>query len=362
MAAARSHNDAGVPLPPADEMVLGLDIGGTTLAAGVVAGDGRVLAQQGAPSRATEGPASMIDRLLALARVVVEESDVPWSRLRGIGIACGGPLDPFAGIIQSPPNLPAWDDIPIVDIVERALGLPAAVDNDATASALAEDWYGAGREHGAHHLVYLTISTGIGGGLVIDGRPYRGAGGNAVELGHLTVRYDGRRCACGRRGCLEAYASGTSIALRAREALARGRASSLVGIADVTARDVAAAARAGDSLAVEVWSETTAIVGSAIANVLNDYNPDLVVLGGGVTRAGDLLLGPVREVAFSQALPPARRSAEIVLARLGDELGVVGAATVAFERLATASGRLDRMPVGARRSTRKAATEREQAR
>jgi len=329
-----SNADRGPALrPPHDDLVLGLDVGGTKLAAGVVAGDGRVLAMRVAPSGVEDGPRAMILRHLELGREAVAASGTAWSDVRAVGIACGGPLDPFAGIIQSPPGLPGWDDVPIVAMVETSLDRPAVVDNDATACALAEDWYGAGRARGARHLVYLTISTGIGGGLVLDGRLYRGAAGNAGELGHLTVDYLGRQCGCGRRGCLEAYASGTNIAARARERLAAGRASSLADVPVVTAQHVAEAAAADDELAGEVWDETTAILGSAIANILDVFNPELVVLGGGVTRAGDQLLVPVREAALRQAMPPARGAAEIVLAGLGDELGVISAATVAFERL-----------------------------
>jgi glucokinase len=317
----------------ADDIVLGLDVGGTKLAAGVVAGDGRVLATRLAPSHVAQGPDAMIARHLELGREAVDAAGVGWDRIRAVGIACGGPLDPFAGIIQSPPSLPGWDDVPLVAIVSAALERPTVVDNDATACALAESWFGAGRARGVRHLVYLTISTGVGGGLVLDGRPYRGAAGNAGELGHLTVDYLGRSCGCGRRGCLEAYASGTNIALRAREALASGRASSLAALPVVTARDVAEAAASGDTVASEVWDETMAILGSAVANILDVFNPELVVLGGGVTRSGDQLLQPVREAALRQSMAPAAGAAEIVLAGLGEELGVVSAATVAFERL-----------------------------
>jgi glucokinase len=321
-------------LPPPDQVVLGLDVGGTKLAAGVVAGDGTVLSSVVAPSRVEEGPDRMIERHLELGREAVARAGVPWSEVRAVGIACGGPLDPQAGIIQSPLSLPGWDAIPLVSIVVGAFNRPTAVDNDATAGALAEWWYGAGRARPVDNLVYLTISTGVGGGLVLDGRVYRGAAWNAGELGHLTVDYLGRQCACGRRGCLEAYASGTNIAIRAREALAAGEPSSLVGLASVTARDVADHAAAGDAVAVRIWDETTAILGSAVANILDIFNPQLVVLGGGVTRAGDRLLGPVRAAGLAQAMPPAAASADVVLAALGEDLGVVSAAAVAFERLA----------------------------
>jgi glucokinase len=316
-----------------DDLVLGLDVGGTKIAAGVVDRGGQVLSMEVAPSRVHEGPDAMIDRHLDLGRAAVAAAAVPWGQIRAVGIACGGPLDPFAGIIQSPPGLPGWNDVPLVAIVEAALRRPAVVGNDATACAIAEWWFGIGRERGVRNLVYLTISTGVGGGLILDGRVYRGAAGNAGELGHLTIDYQGRQCGCGRRGCLEAYASGPQIAARARERIAAGGASTLAALPEVTARDVAQAAAEGDPLAREVWDETTEMLGSAVANILDVFNPELVVLGGGVTRAGDQLLRPVHEAALRQAMAPARNAADIVLAGLGEELGVVSAATVAFERL-----------------------------
>lgn len=323
--------------PAPDDLVLGLDVGGTKLAAGVVAGDGRVMSERVAPSRREEGPDAMIRRHLELGREAVREAGVPWSAIASVGIACGGPLDPFGGIIQSPLHLPGWDDVPLTRIVSDAFGLPSAVDNDATAGAIAEWWFGAGRSRDVRHLVYLTISTGVGGGLVLDGRPYRGAAGNAGELGHLTIDRLGRPCSCGRLGCLEAYASGTNIAVRAREALATGEASSLASLEPLTARDVAEAAAAGDPLAGRIWDETTAILGSAVATILDVFNPDLVVLGGGVTRAGDRLLRPVREAALAQAMGPAARTGDVVLAELGDRLGVVSAAVVAWDRFGGSS-------------------------
>jgi glucokinase len=317
----------------ADDHVLALDVGGTKLAAGVVARDGTVRSRRVAPSRVEDGPDAMIARHLEMGREAVADSGVPWAAIRAVGIACGGPLDPRAGIIQSPLSLPGWDDIPLVSIVSAALDRPAVVDNDATAGALAEWWFGAGRDRGVEHLVYLTISTGIGGGLVLDGHVYRGAAWNAGELGHLTVDFRGRRCACGRRGCLEAYASGTNIAARAREALAAGDEPSVLrDVPGLTARDVSEAAAAGDPLAARIWDETMDMLASGVANILDVFNPQLVVLGGGVTRAGMQLLEPVRERALAMAMPPARRAGDVVLAALGDDVGIVSAASLAFER------------------------------
>jgi glucokinase len=317
---------------PGGRHALGLDVGGTKLAAGVVDLDGTVRSRLVIPSRVEDGPVAMIARLVGLGRDAVAASGVPWADIPVVGIACGGPLDPVAGIIQSPPGLPGWDEVPLVARVTEALDLPAVVDNDATAGAIAEWWYGAGRERGVRHLVYLTISTGVGGGLILDGQVYRGAAGNAGELGHLTVDIHGRQCGCGRRGCVEAYASGTSIAARAREALSGTEPSILRALETVTGRDVAEAAAAGDPLAARIWDETTEILGSAVANILDIFNPELVVLGGGVTRAGRQLLDPVRDLALSLAMAPARNAADVVLAGLGEDLGVVSAAAVAFER------------------------------
>jgi glucokinase len=340
--AGREHSVFAPPaavagtLPPPDDVVLALDVGGTKLAAGVVTGDGRVHSFLTIPAQRSEGPGPMIERLVALGREAVAAAGVPWERIPAIGIACGGPLDPASGVILSPPNLPGWDAVPLTSLVSEALDRPAVVDNDATAAAVAEWWYGAGRGGRARDLVYLTISTGVGGGLILDGRPFRGAAGNAGELGHLTVDWQGRPCGCGRRGCLEAYASGTNIAARAREALAaHPEPSTLREAAGLTARDVADAARAGDPLAGSIWDETTAILASAVANILDVFNPELVVLGGGVTRAGDQLLVPVRDGAIAQAMGPAAKAGRVVLAELGDTVAVVAAACVAFERLET---------------------------
>ena len=182
-----------------------------------------------APSRVDQGPDVMIQRHLDLAGLPSPLPACPvadprrrdrlWWSTRSV-----------PGLIQSPPGLPGWDDVPLVATVEAALKRPTVVDNDATACAIAEWWFGAGRERGVSHLVYLTISTGVGGGLILDGRVYRGAAGNAGELGHLTVDYLGRQCGCGRRGCLEAYASGPQIAARARERMAAGRELSLAAL------------------------------------------------------------------------------------------------------------------------------------
>jgi glucokinase len=299
--------------------VLGLDIGGTKIAAGVVDADGGVHGFVVAPTEVERGAEDGSRRLLELGRRAVEESGIAWSEIVGVGIGCGGPLDSANGILIAPLHLPGWEDLRIVDLATAAFDRPAVLDNDATACAAGEHRYGAGR--GAQNMVYLTVSTGVGGGVVIDGRLHRGQSGNGGELGHVTVDWHGRRCrGCGRCGCLEAYASGTSIAERAHEA----------GLEDATAADVAAGARAGDPIATRIWDETCEALASGITSIANLFEPEVVVLGGGVVRAGEQLLAPVRAFVDEQVCGPRPK---IVRTPLGDAVGVVGAAAVADERL-----------------------------
>ncbi|HET7026453.1 MAG TPA: ROK family protein, partial [Candidatus Limnocylindrales bacterium] len=277
------------------DRILGIDVGGTKLAAGLVTRGGRVEGFRTIPARAEQGPERMIERHLELARLVVDDAGVGWDSIGIVGIGIGGPLDPERGIIQSPPNLPGWDEVPLAAIVRRALDRPVYVENDASAAALAEAWWGSGR--GCRSFIYMTISTGIGGGIVLDGRLERGANGNAGELGHITVDYHGWPCpGCGRRGCLEAFASGTNIARRARAAAAasptEGRAlvERAASVETITAADVSALAGAGDPLAGRIWDETCEVLGAGLGTILDVFNPNRIALGGGVTRAGSLLL------------------------------------------------------------------------
>jgi glucokinase len=307
--------------------VLGFDIGGTKLAAAVIAADGTPYGMVVEPTRREQGWQGVVERLFAMGHRAVEAAGA--GPVAAVGIACGGPLDSATGTLLAPPHLPGWESVPIGPLAEEAFGVPAALQNDATAAALGESRFGAGA--GAATLLYLTVSTGIGGGAVVDGRVHLGAAGNAAEFGHVTVRRGGRRCSCGRRGCIEAYASGTSIATRAREAVLDRPDSVLAARPEITAEDVSRAAAAGDPLARDLWAETVDLLGSAVTDLVNVFEPDVVVLGGGVTRAGAMLLDPVREIVAAEAMPPAAAAARVVLAELGDSVGVVGAGVVARE-------------------------------
>jgi glucokinase len=311
------------------DAALALDIGGTKLAAGVVTADGAVHGFVVEPTRRSEGPDVIIPRLFALGRRALEVAAVEGiPSVGGVGISCGGPLDADAGVLVSPLHLPGWIDVPIVAMAEREFGLPAALDNDATLAALAEQRHGAAR--GARSMFYLTISTGIGGGAVLDDVVYRGAAGNGGEFGHITVVRGGRDCLCGRRGCLEAYASGTSIGVRADEAIAAGLMQTAL-VSPVTAEQVARAAASGDPLATAIWDETVELLGQAVTDLVNILEPEVVVLGGGVTRSGPQLLEPVARIVREGAMGPAGSAVRVSLAGLGDAVCVVGAGVLALD-------------------------------
>jgi glucokinase len=301
--------------------VLALDIGGTKLAAGVVDANGHVHSFVVEPSRAHEGPDAALPRLFELGRRAVAESGLEWPAIEAVGIGCGGPLDAEGGVLIAPPHLPGWHDVPVVELARGAFERPVTLENDATAAAAGEHRWGAGA--GARHMVYLTLSTGVGGGVVIDGSLYRGASGNGGELGHVTVDWRGRVCrGCGRNGCLEAYVSGTSIAERAREA----------GLPFATAEDVVSAARDGDAGAAGLWAETVEALACGLISIVNLFEPELVVLGGGVTRSGEMLIDPVRDAVRAGAMRPAGEAVDVVLSPFGDRVGVVGAAAIVYDR------------------------------
>ena len=319
--------------PPEDcPPVLALDIGGTKLAVAVVTPDGRTHGLLVEPTYRDRGPDDVIPRLFRMGHESIARAGLA-EPIGAVGISCGGPLDARTGVLLGPLHLPGWTSIPIVAMTEAEYGRPAALANDASAAALAEVRYGAGI--GLDTVVYMTISTGVGGGLVIHGHLHYGAATNGGEMGHITVRPGGRQCSCGRRGCLEAYCSGNNIGRRgaeaARTAESQGTPTQLTTLETVTAADVARAAAQGDMIASAVWTETTDLLGQAITDLVNILEPDAVILGGGVTRSGAMLLDPVRDIVKTTAMGPARQAVDVMLAGLGDEVCVVGAGAIAFD-------------------------------
>lgn len=318
--------------------VLGIDIGGTNLVVGSVPADGSSLLALGSePTQPELGATSVLDRLVGLAERTIAQTKhkVPGAEILGVGIGAPGPLDTKSGIVLLTPNL-GWVNMPLRQIIHDRLGLPAALDNDANCAVLGEWWVGAAR--GARHAIGITIGTGVGGGLVLEGRLYHGASDVAGEIGHTTIDTEGRRCKCGNYGCLEAYASGPNIAMRAIEAVEAGAASTLSALVaanqPITAQTVYEAAQQGDELALEVVNDTAKFLGAGIANLLNVFNPQVVVVCGGVTLAGDHLFVPLRREVARRAFKPAVQACRIVPGELINTAGVYGAARVFLDQTA----------------------------
>ena len=319
--------------------VLGIDIGGTNLVVGSVAEDGSsMVASASEPTHSEAGATDVVDRLVGLAEraIATTRREAPGAEILGVGVGAPGPLDTKRGIVLLTPNL-GWVNMPLRQLIHDRLGLPAALDTDANCAVLGEWWVGAAR--GARHAIGITIGTGIGGGLIIDGQLYHGASDVAGEIGHTTIDTEGRRCKCGNYGCLEAYASGPNIALRAVEEIEAGaesRLRALVGgdLGKITAQTVYQAAADGDELALEIVNDTAKFLGVGIGNLLNVFNPDLVVVCGGVTLDGDHLFEPLRREVARRAFKPAVTACRIVPGLLAGTAGVYGAAKVFLDQTA----------------------------
>jgi glucokinase len=321
------------------EYAIGIDLGGTKIAGASVAPDGTILAETRLPTLSEEGVDPVIGRIVACIRdLEAQAADTSTGTLAGIGLGAAGATDSRSGVVIMASNL-KWKNVPLRDLLLARLGaspgLPVRVDKDTNAAVLGEMLFGAGR--GTRHLFYATVGTGVGGGMVLDGRLYHGATEGASDLGHLVLEPDGILCGCGKHGCLETLSSGPAIARQAREALAQGRASSLSAIPaeSLTAVEVVEAAQAGDALALDVLAQAGHYLGVALAYYLDLNNPELIVVGGGVpTAAGDLFLEPVRRTMAARALPYNAQAVRLTLPGLGKNAGAVGAAALVWHHLA----------------------------
>ena len=312
--------------------ILGVDLGGTNIVVGAATEDGTAdYAMRSEPTRADQGADAVVDRIVRMIETCLRETSAATGATRadflGVGVGAPGPLDRERGIVLTTPNL-GWQNFPLRDVIAERVGLPVRLDNDANCATMGEWWMGAAK--GGRNVVGVTIGTGIGGGLILDGRLYHGSSDIAGEIGHTTIDVTGRRCKCGNYGCLEAYASGPSIAERAREQLQGDHESIMYTLVDgelerLTAAIVYDAAKKGDETALDVVRETARFLGAGIANLLNVFNPDVVVIAGGVTQAGNTLFDPLRREVRRRAFAAAVEACRIVPGALPGTAGVVGA-------------------------------------
>jgi glucokinase len=307
----------------------GLDVGGTTMKAGIVEDNGRPLSSVSLPTEAYKGQEHGLAQMCESIRRAAVEASVDLRDLAAIGVAPPGLMDIPAGVILDPPNLKPWHNVPVRQHIHDVFGIPTAFQNDANAAAYGEYWVGAGRE--VHSMVMFTLGTGVGGGIIWDDRVIEGEHSHGAELGHIKIEMtNARACGCGRRGCLEAYASATSVVHRTREALAgdRGR-SSLHASAqeeELTSHLIFDAAAAGDELAAKIVEDTAFYLAVGAMNLMHTIDPDMIVYGGGMIAAGDAFLERIRHHVRELAFPVPAARTQIRYAQLGGDAGFIGAA------------------------------------
>lgn len=305
--------------------IAGIDTGASHMRAILTNFGANSIAEKEIAIDIAKGPDFCIAQANELLGNLLAEKNMDFSMLSAIGIGVPGPIDSEAGMVIAPPIMPGWDRFPIRDTLEKLWGRPVSVNNDAELGALGEWAYGAGR--GARDLAYIKVGTGIGAGLLIGGRIYRGSTGSAGEIGHLTMDNDGPMCTCGNRGCLEALSGGHAIAKQAAAAIKKGKRTQLAdnGTEPITAKYVASVAQHGDLVAQQIMAEAGEHLGVAIAGLVNIFNPDIIVVGGGVAQIGDLFLEPVRKTVAKRSLPAAANNVRITTAVLGRRASSLGA-------------------------------------
>jgi len=320
-----------MPISPGSTLAVGVDIGGTNIKIALVADGPRVLVRRLLPMSSKDRPEAVIARLSGAVREIGSQVQ---ATIPPVGIGCAGLIDAGLGVVRVSPNLSTWRDVPVVSLLSQALSVKVKLDNDANAFSVAEGFYGAAKD--LDNAVFVTLGTGVGGGLKLKGEIFTGSCGFAGEIGHVTIDPDGPLCACGNRGCLESFAGSGRIVRRARtlieeegkqkEWLARG----LSSLDDLTARDLGEAAKDGNEIAEKVFAEAGEYIGITLAGVINLLNPEIVVIGGGVSNAGEPLFRAIRATVTRRAMAPSSKCVEIVSALFGDDAGVIGAAMIAL--------------------------------
>ena len=315
-----------------DKLAIGLDLGGTNITAALVAATGEIVKLLNRRTHASRGPEPVIQDMVEMVAQLIASRGITRDDIVGLGVGAPGPLSHRDGIIYSAANLPGWKNVRIQRGLLERTGLPTVLDNDANAAAFAEYWVGAGK--GTREMVTLTLGTGIGSGVILNGEILRGHFENAAELGHLIVRAGGRPCSCGQRGCLEQYASPGNLAKHCIEQLRQGEASSLADVLErdgtFGARAIAEAAQAGDELALRLWDEACHYIAIGCVNIQHAFNPQLLVLAGGMTKAGDFLLARVQRQVKELCWNLLDDAPAITISVLGNDAGVIGAAGLAW--------------------------------
>ena len=309
-----------------EKIYIGVDIGGTNIKVGICDEQGKLVKTFEGPTDAEQGPDVVLERIAEYTKKIVDLSSYAWEQVEGIGIGIAGFMDIPEGFVKLSPNLPGFRNVPVKKTLEQKLGKSVKIDNDANVAALGEAWSGAGA--GIANVVCYTLGTGVGGGIIINGKIHQGSNGMAGELGHISIVPDleAINCGCGQIGCLETVSSATGIVRMANDAVERGELTSLALLEKLEAKDVFDAAKSGDEVALRIVNRAAYYLGRSMATVAVVVNPQRFILGGGVSKAGDILFEPIRETFRKYAPEVAQEGVDIVPAILGNDAGVVGAA------------------------------------
>ncbi|CDM64103.1 ROK family protein [Pyrinomonas methylaliphatogenes] len=313
------------------EIVIAVDLGGTNLRAAAVDRCGRINNHVRYQTPHTDDAEDIVHAIIAAARECERRSAVDGARVRALAVALPGTVEAKSGVVMNAPNIPCINGFRLRAALTEEISWPVILENDANAAAIGEMWRGSARAH--RTIVCLTLGTGVGGGIILDGQLWRGVDGAAGEIGHMSVEPFGQACNCGSRGCLEVYASATAIARMAREGLARYPNSPLHSIRELTAKDVYEHGLAGDELSREVFRRMGQYLGIGLANLVNLLNPELIVIGGGAANGWDLFIEHAQQEMLARAFPIPARRARIVRAACGDDAGLLGVAHLAFGSL-----------------------------
>ncbi len=313
------------------QLIVGVDVGGSKINAILADAGGNIQARNSKDTLAYEGPEAVIGRIIEAISQLTSGVDIA-----GIGIGVAGAHDADRGAVAFSPNMPGWHNIPLCDIIRREFGLPTFSQNDCTLAALGEHRFGAGV--GVDNLVYVGLGTGIGGGVIADGQVYTGTSGAAGEIGHMIIDVNGSLCKCGSYGCWENFASGRAVAQEAVRRMEAGVPTAIRRYAGgdinkVTAQTVFQAAQDGDYIAHELISSTAYYVGIGLVNLVNIFNPDLILIGGGLAKMGSLLLDPAIEVVRERAFEISAKAVRVELAQLGDDAGALGAVALVLQEI-----------------------------
>lgn len=317
------------------DFVVAVDIGGTKVLVCLVDRRDEIVGERQFSTESRRGPEAIVQDIVNVSTDMLKEMGVPLSQVCGLGIASAGPSNPATGVVFNSPNLSGWHNVPLAQWIEERLGIPACLGNDATLAALGEHRYGAGA--GVGNMIYVTVSTGIGGGIITEGRLYTGGLGAAGEIGHTILEVDGPMCSCGKRGCLESFSAGWALAQTAQDRIARGQPSLALELAEgnlenITAQTLFEAAERGDELSASILREGARYLGVAFLNLAVLFDPEMIVVGGGLSLRWDEYVGHAVEFVRRATYPRPLRELPIVPAKLGDRAGIKGAVALVRER------------------------------